>query len=241
MPDRDGIIRDETPMIEEIDQRLIDWIGNVLTEETEVTLSPPQTTGEGERVGLYLMDILPSAPVRSGRRPPLQVMLRYLVTTRSEDPKAAHRILGRLLFAAMEHTEYEVDLAPVSPEIWTAFGIVPMPAFFLRLPLRVERPDTVTPLIRSPAEVIQSPLVGMEGVVLGPGETPLAAARVELTTHNLATRTDGKGRFLFPAVPVKPPVKTFRILTRGRELVKAIDRETNGQQPLTIHFDALEA
>jgi len=228
-------------MIEEIDQRLSDWIGSVLGKDIEVSLLPPGDLGNKKTVGLYLKDILPSAPTRGTRRPPLQVLLRYLVTAWAENPQEAHRILGQLLFAAMEHPEFEVELDPIPAQVWTAFGTIPIPAFMLRLPLRVERPQKPVQLIRSPIEVQQSPLVRVAGMVMGPDEIPLANARVELSTHNLVARTDVKGRFGFPTVPTAPALKKFRILARGRELFQEVDlKKINSEEPLIIHFDVLE-
>jgi len=227
-------------MIEEIDQRLSEWIGSVLGEDIEVSLMPPADMGDKKIVGLYLEDILPSAPTRGTRRPPLQVLLRYLVTARAKNPQEAHRILGQLLFAAMEHAEYEVELEPIPPQVWQAFGTMPMPAFMLRLPLRVERPEKPVQLIRSPIEVQQSPLASMEGTIVGPDEIPLTNARVELSTHNLVARTDRKGRFLFPAVPTEPALKKVRVIARGRELFKEVDYKKMQRKPLIIHFDVLE-
>ena len=227
-------------MIEEIDQRLSEWIGSVLAEDIEVSLLPPADVGDKKIVGLYLKDILPSAPTRGTRRPPLQVLLRYLVTVWAKSPKEAHHILGQLLFAAMEHAEYEVELEPIPAQVWQAFGTMPMPAFMLRLPLRVERPEKPVRLIRSPIEVQQSPLASMEGTILGPDEIPLANARVELSTHNLVARTDSKGRFNFPTVPTEPALKKVRVIARGRELFKEVDYTKIKQEPLIIHFDVLE-
>lgn len=227
-------------MIEEIDQRLSEWIGSVLGGDVEVSLLPPAEMGDKKIVGLYLKDILPSAPTRGTRRPPLQVLLRYLVTVRAKSPQEAHRILGQLLFAAMEHAEYEVELEPIPAQVWQAFGTMPMPAFMLRLPLRLERPEKPVRLIRSPIEIQQSPLASLEGTIVGPDEIPLSNARVELSTHNLVARTDRKGRFLFPTVPTEPALKKVRVIARGRELFKEVDYTKVKQKPLIIHFDVLE-
>ena len=227
-------------MIEKVDQRLSEWIGSVLTGNIKVSLLPPAGAGDKKVVGLYLKDILPSAPTRGTRRLPLQVMLRYLITASAKTQTDAHSMLGQLLFAAMEHPEYEVELEAIPAEVWTAFGTIPMPAFMLRLPLRLERPEESARLIRSPIELHQSPLASMAGTVLGPDDTPLTNARVELSTHNLVTRTDIKGRFIFPAVPTEPGQKKMRILARGRELSREIDYAKIKQEPLIIHFDVLE-
>jgi hypothetical protein len=227
-------------MIEEIDQRLSEWITGVLSEDIEVTLLPPGDMGDKKTVGLYLKDILPSTPNRGPRRPPLQVLLRYLIFSWAKSPRDAHQMLGKLLFAAMESPGYEVDLEPIPAEFWNAFGTIPMPAFMLRLPLTVERPEQRVHLIKSPIEVTKSNLASMGGIVLGPNEIPLTNARVELSTHNLVARTDIKGRFLFSSVPTQPAKKKVCVIARGRKLFQEFDFTKIKQKPWIIHFDILE-
>lgn len=139
-------------MIDRIDRLLKDWVGTVL-EDTEVWLLPPRELADKRAVGLYLIDLLHTPPVHNSRRLALQISLRYLVTTWAEHPEDAHRMLGDLVFAAMEHTEFEVDLEPVPTELWSAFGLAPRPSFRLRLPLRRERPEPAIPRVRTPVEV----------------------------------------------------------------------------------------
>ena len=55
-------------MIEEVDQRLREWITSVLPEEIEVSLMPPGNMGDKKTVGLYLKDILHSVPHRGDRK-----------------------------------------------------------------------------------------------------------------------------------------------------------------------------
>lgn len=227
-------------MIEEIDQRLSQWIASVLSSDIEVSLLPPGDMGDKKKVGLYLKDILPSVPNRGARRPPLQVLLRYLVTSWAKNPQEAHHLLGQLLFAAMEHPEYEVELEPIPPDIWRAFGICPMPAFMLCLPMRVERSQKPMRLVRSPIEVSKSGLESMEGMVMGPGDIPLTNARVDLTTHHLVARTDFKGRFMFPAVPTQPAKKKVCVTAREQKLFKEVEFTKAKQQPWIIYFDVLE-
>ncbi len=227
-------------MIEEIDQRLSKWITSVVEEDIEVSFLPPGTMGDKKFVGLYLKDILPLAPHSLTRRPPLQVLLRYLITSWAESPQVAHRVLGQLLFAAMENPEFEVELEPIPADFWSAFGTIPMPAFLLRLPLRVERQEQPMKLIQSPMEITKSNLVSIPGMVMGPNEIPLPNARVEISTHNLVTRTDVKGRFLFPSVPMQPSQKKVCITARSRKLFKEFDLIKGKPEPWVIHFDILE-
>lgn len=145
-------------MIEDIDRQIVEWIGTVLTD-VEISLMPPGDMGDKTLIGLYLKDILPSSPVHTHRRPPLQVSLRYLITSWDKDPVKAHRMLYQLLFAALEHDEYDVELKPLAAQVWRAFGLPPRPSFMLRLPLRFDRPDQTTHVVRSPVEVRKKNIV----------------------------------------------------------------------------------
>jgi len=107
-------------MIDQVDQDLVRWVQNILTD-SKVSLTPPQPSEAGEGVGLFLMDTVLTPPARGTKRPPLQITLRYLVTTWAESPEKAHRMFGELLFAALESSEFEVESKP--PDVWKAFGV----------------------------------------------------------------------------------------------------------------------
>ena len=227
-------------MIEDVDQRLKDWVGTVLTD-TVVSLSAPIDQGDEPLVGLYLLDMHPSPPAKGPRRRPLQILLRYLVTTSAQSPEEAHSMLWSLVFAAMEEPGFEVELEPVSASLWTAFGSLPRPAFMLRLPLRFARPQEDVKFIQAPIEMKHSPMAGMGGVLMGPNDMPIANARVELPAHHLTTRSDAQGRFWFAAVPAKPTVKRFRIQARGRDFAVETECKAGNQEPLIIHINPWEA
>ncbi len=226
-------------MIDGADQQLKAWIATLLPG-VEVSLLPPIKFGDEQRIGLYLIDMQPLSPTSSERRPPLQVQLRYLVTCWADDPEQAHHMLGQLVFAAMEHPEFDVDFEPVSAHLWAAFAEPPRPCFMLRLPLRVERKGPPVKLVRTPLELQISPFTTLQGQVVGPEDTPIANATVELQNHNLAARTDYKGCFTFSTVPLKPDVKRVRILARNREFSTEIAHKGDAKEPVVIHFDAME-
>ena len=227
-------------LVEDVDQRLKDWVGTVLTAAA-VSLSPPVDQGVEPLVGLYLLDLHPSPPAKGPRRRPLQILLRYLVTTSAEHPEEAHSMLWTLVFAAMEEPGFEVDLEPVSASLWTAFGTFPRPAFVLRLPLRFARPQEDVKFVQAPIEMQHSPMAGMGGVLMGPNDIPIANARVELPAQHLTTRTDAQGRFWFAAVPAQPTVKRFRIQARGRDFAVEAEHQAGDQEPLIIHINPGEA
>jgi hypothetical protein len=222
-------------VIEQIDRQLAEWLAAVL-DGPEVELSPPAEGGEGSAVSLYLMDLRNAPPTRGGSRPPLQVVLRYLVTARAQDVEEAHRLLGTLVFAAMEAPEMELELDPLPVELWRAFGIRPQPAFVLRVPLRRERPVPAVPRVRQPLVLRTEPITSLGGTVVGPGDLPIAGARVELPAFARSTRTDRRGRFAFAGVPASG-TRTVRVSAKGREISVAAVTDDG---PLLIRLQPME-
>jgi hypothetical protein len=227
-------------MIDEVDRRLKDWVGTVL-KQVEVSLGPPKSAEPGRGIGLYLMEVAALPPPSGARLPPLQVALRYLVTSWSEDAEEAHHLLGELLFAAMENTDFQVELAPLPAEAWRAFGVSPRPSFVLRVPLRQERKEAKAKPVLAAPTVRTVALVGLHGVVRGPNETPLAGAEVQVPALRLATHTNHTGGFYFAAVPADGQTKTLRVKARGRELsVTTNENYPDASNPLLIRFDKME-
>lgn len=227
-------------MIDQVDQRLKDWIHATLSE-TDVSLAQPSDEMTGRCIGMYLMEVVRTPTARgNARRPPLQISLRYLVTSWAEDPEEAHRMLGELIFAAMEKSEFEVESDPSPVALWTAFNTAPRPSFVLRVPLRLERPQEKIPLVRKPPIIKNSPMVPLEGQILGPEGIPLKGARVEVPGLQISTSTDSRGRFAFSAVPVNPPLKRLIITFKGSEHVFSPEQPITEMAPLLIHLKELE-
>ncbi len=227
-------------MIESIDSRVLKWAGTVVSE-VELSLSAPNGVAGKPRVHFYLFELADGPPAQtvSGKVPPLQISLRYLVTVTAEDTEVAHRRLGELIFAAMEHPEFRVDLKPLGPEFYASFEGPPRPAFVLDVPLMVERRTPESKQVRS-LRLRSSPMRPVDGAVLGPQETPITGARVELPSLHLTTRTDAKGRFRFSAVPVDPPPTTLTVRAKGRELSLNPSDAFGADEPWLIRFESLE-
>lgn len=226
-------------MASESDARLKDWVGSVIPG-VELSLEAPGTKKTGRGVGLYLLELVQSPPPSTSKRPPLQVVLRYLVTAWSDKPEDAHQMLVELMFAAMENMDFQVELEPIPLAVWSAFGVPPRPSFLVRVPLRQERPLPPTKLVREPLKIQMSPAVGFHGLVLGPGDIPLSDCRVELPALNLSTRTDFRGRFHFPSVP-SAGSKQFLVKAKGFALpVSSEQNHPDSRTPLVIHFSLLE-
>jgi hypothetical protein len=223
-------------MIDQVDQTLIRWVQSILAG-SQVLMTPPQASESGEGVGLFLMDAILTPPPRGAKRPPLQIGLRYLVTTWAESPEQAHRMFGDLLFAALESNEFEVESGP--RDVWIAFGVAPRPSFVLRVPLRRERPERIAPLVRAPLVIKSSPLQRLSGIVVGPEEIPIMNARVDLPTLQLSTETDSEGRFEFSAVPGEKQGKLLRVRARGREFSLTTE-QAEDDRPLVIRLQLTE-
>lgn len=226
-------------MVHLVDQRLKVWVQGI-AKEMDVSLAPPNPQKTGRGVCLYLMEIAQAPPPSTGKLSPLQLALRYLVTAWSDEPEDAHRVLGELMFAAMENPDFEVERDPAPVTIWTAFGVPPCPSFVLRIPLRKERLEAPKKPVRLPLTLKSSPVIGFHGLLLGPGDIPLADSRVEMPALRLSTSTDYKGRFYFPCVPAEGE-KKLCIKAKGRELsMSSKDNYPDSREPLVIRFNPLE-
>ncbi|MGO8917416.1 MAG: hypothetical protein ACLQJR_16030 [Stellaceae bacterium] len=226
-------------MIEQVDEQLKNWLASIVGG-VEVSLAAPVSAGKGRAIGLYLLELIQAPVLRGSKPPPLQILLRYLVTADAERPEDAHRMLGDLIFAAMDSPDLEVESEPVPLALWSALGVAPRPAFILRAPARVERPQPKARRVGS-LVITQAPLAPLDGVVLGPGGVPLAGAEVELPALQLFTRTDYKGRFRFPTAAPGKDGTFVRVKARGFEMTAtATDGERRGGEPLVVRFERME-
>jgi hypothetical protein len=226
-------------MIDEADDRLVKWVGTVVPE-ADVSLDCPQD-GHAPGVNLHLLELAADPLPRANRRPAaLRMSLRYLLTTWADDPRVAHRQLGKLAFAAMEEVDLDLELEPLPGSFWHAFGIAPRPHLVLRAPVRHQLPETIPKLVEKPLVVHASDLTRLEGVILGPQEVPVPDAFVELPALQRTTRSDGSGRFSFVGIPAEPPVNKLLVHAKGRDF--SIDRDSPSDgRALVIELDFVEA
>jgi hypothetical protein len=229
-------------VIEQVDELLANWAQTVLGEGT-VSFGVPDNHHGQAAIQIYLLDLVDCPPPRGGiGTPPLQFALRYLVTTsigESGNFKEAHRLLSQLVFAAMETSEFEIELNGLPASTWYALGIVPRPCFLLRVPVRKERPAPATQLVRYPPLVEVTSLTSLQGVVLGPNQVPWVGARVELLSLQISTRTNTKGQFRFPSVPREPQAKQLRIDAKGREFNVVVQQPLLDNESVEVRLDPL--
>jgi hypothetical protein len=220
-------------VIDHLDQQLTSWVDEVVPGAT-VTLDGPAAAAAAD-VGLHLFELTDLPAARGGQRPPLQVQLGYLVTTGGDDVKRAHELLGSLLFAALQHPDYEVRFPGELSAYWTAAKVAPQPGFVLAVPLRqdieVESAPPVTSALRIQSVGSQS----LDGVVVGPGDLSIADAMIEIPSLALATRTDTRGRFRFRAVPTSGTALQIRVRAKAQEFPFTVD--SSAPQPVTLRLD----
>jgi len=222
-------------MIHEVDELIEAWVGEVV--DAKISFGCPDEPPDEPGVQIYLLGVALRPPLRERPLPPLELSLRYLITTWPNSAKDAHRQLGELAFAAMEHDAFEVELEPLTAAEWSALHCIPRPALVVRAPAKRERPAPHAKLVRHPIVVEQSPAVTVSGRVVGPGDVPLSGARVEIPALGLATRSDSHGGFAFRTVPAEPRTRRFRVNAKGRQVVLDTDLGITPDQPLVVRFD----
>ncbi|HEX2906975.1 MAG TPA: Pvc16 family protein [Phototrophicaceae bacterium] len=225
-------------MIDQVDDFLRAWIKSIVGEIniTDDLFSPDNTT---PTVSLYLLQVVPRLPEQPpGRqRAPLKLTLRYLITTHAPDTAQAHRLLGELAFAAMDTSDLEIDLNPLSLSDWAALQCRPQPCVVLNVLLTQERPEVPAKSVLRP-KVRQPPPVSLHGVVLGPGDVPLAGATIEIPNLQYLTRTNNQGQFTIPAMPnPKPGPQQIIVRARGHETRLRLDNVTADAAPIVIRLN----
>ncbi len=226
-------------MIERIDSEVKQW-ASAVAQDASVSLGAPGENGDRAQITLSLLQISDPAARRTegGKPPPLRVELRYLVTAAANTEERAHEVLGQLLFAALEHPRFEVELGGIGSDQWRALGVRLRPCFVLRVPLEVERHVARAPMVRT-VELRGAPMRAVAGVVVGPGEVPLAGARVGLPELDLWATTDARGGFAFACIPAQPAARQVEVRARGRSMT-VVAGGTTADGDWRIHFNALE-
>lgn len=226
-------------MIDHVDLALREWL-ETTAGGVAVTLAPPTDAAADPCINLYLMEIRAGGAVSHAAGFPLTLVLRYLVTVGGGDPLAAHRLLGVLLFAALDHPDVEVDLSPAPAALWQGLEIAPRPAFVLAAPLVDTRVGEPVPLVGAPPRLDVAGLTSLAGSLIGPHDQPIAGAKVEIPGLS-ATRTDARGRFRFAAVPQSPPVRRCRVRVKSRTFFIDVPPGARAGAPLIIRFNPGES
>ena len=223
-------------MIEKVDSQIEQWIKETVGNIT-VSFNAPDALPDGRGINCYLLDLVDDPPMRGPQRTPNRLSLRYLITTWAGEVAEAHRLLGILAFATINHTEFDAHFEPIEPTIWTAFGVKPLPSFILAAPLRQERPDPDVLRVREPLSILTSPLADLYGIVSGPNDELISGAKIQVPTLNRSTITDRHGRFHFSALPAEPPISRLIVRFKGQETPASITGMGTEEEPVLIQVD----
>lgn len=223
-------------MLSKTDQLVEDWVREVVGG-AELSFQAPGSESATGSIGAYLYEVR-QADKRAGgaRRFPIKLELRYLITTWSQQPKEAHRVLGELLISAIESPDFDVDPVPPAPVFWNSFQCSPRPCFVLCVSAYHEFTDEVAPRVKA-APAVRATMVGeLQGSVIGPGGVPLSGASVDIPEYSLATTSDVNGHFYFASVPTDPVPSVIVVTYKGVEHRFDTRVRTESDQPIVIEI-----
>ncbi|WP_170323743.1 carboxypeptidase-like regulatory domain-containing protein [Cryptosporangium phraense] len=202
---------DEGPIRSAVEE-LAGWLGAISGKPVQVRTPPPAP--EEDDVTLWAIELRSRRRTAgTGERHPYRFVIRCLVT-------AELSVLDRILTAAV------VDGRPISPEpldlgVWAALGTVPRPGLLLEVPAVVAYPRPAVPLVHDPLTLRTADARAVDGTVLGAGDRPLAALRIEAVGSGRSTHTDARGRFRLAGLPADGSLR-IRIGGRGRQFVAVV-------------------
>jgi hypothetical protein len=185
-------------------------------------------------IHLTLLGISPAPQARALSRQPQSLLMfaRYLVTVRAPSRAEADRLIVALGFAALDRGTPEIERDGGGPDLWLALRAAARPALVVRAMLERSRVLKRVPLVRRPLVTEYAPSRRVGGRIVGPGDIPIAGARIEVVSAGLTTYSDHRGEFILAGVPTGPPDPTLSIAAKGVRLTVRADASSN--QPLVI-------
>jgi len=230
--------KEKPQSLAQADVAVLDWVRTVITD-SDVHLAPPDTQRNRMGIYVYLMALTEDPPLRGSGRAPLQIEAQYLITVQDTDPAMAHQRLDRLIFDALRQPIFEVTFTALTPQLWSAFNLIPQPAFVLCLSIAVEQPLPAVPIVLEPPSLEGVPMTTLRGVLLGPGEIPLANASVEYPSLQRKVQTNARGEFNLRAVPLAPQQKALRIIAKGKTFEIVVEQPDQPDENIQIHLPLL--
>lgn len=218
---------------DEVTQGLADWVRRHIPD-TRVDAQPIGRDTDQDGIDIRLIALAPRFEPRQRDRLDRTIALDYLLSVRFADPLAEHRSLAELAFAAMETSGYEIVADKSPAEACASVGLKPSAGIVLRAQARLSQELPRAPLVREPAITRLAPLGYVEGVVVGPGDIPIAGAFVTLEGTERAAVTGPDGRFRF-ASPAGTPI---HITARARSTEAAVSAEPGDPAVIQLPLEA---
>lgn len=219
-------------MIEVIDNQLRDWLRSV-AGNVDVNFALP--AGEPSRLALYayLFEIDRPQAAPSGRTPPLQLRLGYLVTSSGPDPVDAHATLGKIIAAADSAGQYSLEFGASAAAAWSALNLPARASFVLRAIARQERSGAIAPPVHR-VRVDTLPVEPLSGRVEASDGTPLVGATVEASGLGKSATTSADGRFVLEGVS---RALDLRLLIRAKGITSEVLHAASGPTDAAIIVD----
>lgn len=233
--------------VAEAESRLRDrWILPALGPDAHVRVgriddsTPP--AGDGTAVTMTLIDVVP-APLPRGPvgLPPLQLRARYLVTIAAPDATTERQALAELAFSAGPVTEVELEPTARGLELLRSLGVSTRPALLISVLLQRERHTRPMRRVRQPLVTKWSPARPVSGVVVGPGDVPIAGAFVEVEGLSQTAYSNHRGEFAFRSVPGADPPPTLVVSAKGATVRVRVDGDATASTPLLIRIPLSES
>ncbi|GAA1957140.1 hypothetical protein [Microbacterium deminutum] len=202
---------------------VVDWATSV-TKLPVVHDFDEEHTGAGAILLRPLeLEIAPAAGPVMRHISSAELTLDLLVTTVGLPVFDAAAMTSGLALSATADSDWMMDAAGPSLELWRALDRPPAPAFILRVPVRriVERPTA--PLVREPVRVIPAQQRVVVGRVVASNGRPLAEARVALADTGESTIADHGGRFRLPVATVTGIPLTLSVAAHGTSIMLSVD------------------
>ncbi len=220
-----------------VEARLVsDWI-RTAAGDVAVSFGPlgaePLLEG-ATRILLTFLGISPATQARSLSRQPQSLLMfaRYLVTVTGSSRSVADRLIVALGFAALDRGSPELERDGAGPDLWLALRVAARPALVVREALERPRVKKRVPLVRQPVVTEYALSRRVAGRIVGPGNIPIAGARIEVASAGLTTYSDHRGDFTLVGVPTGPPDPTLSIAAKGVRLT--VQAEASSNEPLVI-------
>lgn len=219
--------------MEHINQFLNSWATKIVGKSVLVSNGFESEAGKSQ-VTIFLHELVPTPPSHRNSIAPLQFGLRYLVSaTGANSVGEGHLLLEKLVFAAMENEELELELSSPSPEFWISLGVTMRPSFWLKIKHGHPRSQEQAPPVTEPVELRTSPTAILYGNVVSPTGIPIVGAQVGLPSDNISVATDSLGRFRFAALPPKPQEKTIFVTYKQHSIKTTI---SISESPVEVIF-----
>lgn len=222
-------------MIETIDAQLRDWLKTV-ADGSNISFSRPTDETTDLTLFVYLFDIERPAAVPSGRTPPMQLRLGYLVSSCGPDPIAAHALLGKIIAEAGTQSQYSLEFGEPAAAAWSKLNLSARASFILRATASAQGDVRLAPPVR--AAVLSSlPLETLSGIVTAADGTPLPGAVVTIESLGRSATAQVDGRFTLDGVSNAIDL-SIRARAKGREVIIARAAHSAGDLHVVIDVAA---